>query len=269
MSGNDLPERPFVALWTGHLSVCDVGYQDDGWRLATWRDWSGMYLVKELPAGTGDSLVSWMPTTALRVEVTVESTLFDNELSGTVEVATFGNVCVGTADFGSKGYWHNKNGLSEIADGDITYVNGLLPYSQASSDVDDGDEPFDGKFENGDDVASALGGEGELIAPAGSSLAEISQFLIDPNAGGDPREQLAQQLLAFIFDRRHRLHSQSSVIELPNEDLVSALHLIDEAILDWASGTAIEQDSMKSLLDAMNNKDHVTDLLCDPCAVVA
>jgi hypothetical protein len=64
------------------------------------------------------------------------------------------------------------------------------------------------------------------------------------------------------------LDAQSSVIELPNGDLVSALDLIDEAILAWAAGTAAEQESMKTLLDAMNNNDQVTYLLSRPCAVV-
>ena len=228
----------------------------------------GIYTVTELSAGTGDPLVSWLATTDLSVEVVVESNLVGDELLGTLAVATFGNVCVGTADFDTKGYWHNKNGLAEITPEDIVYVNGLLPYSTESSYFNDGDEPFDGVFSDGTDVAATFGGDGLLVAPAGSALAEISQFLIDPNGGGDPREQLAQQLLAFIFNTRHRLDSQSSVIELPNGDLVSALDLIDEAIEEWAFGTAAEQDSMKSLLDAMNNNDQVSYLLSEPCPVV-
>ncbi len=43
------------------------------------------------------------------------------------------------------------------------------------------------------------------MAPEGTAKAEVSQFLVDANAGGDPREQLAQQLLAFIFNARNRL----------------------------------------------------------------
>ena len=74
----------------------------------------------------------------------------------------------------------------------------------------DGDEPFDGKFANGDPVAASPGAIGAPdIAPAGTTEAEISQFLVDPNAGGDPREQLAQQLLAFIFNMKYRASNSS------------------------------------------------------------
>ena len=278
-NGNGLEEEdePAVSGWPMQLTGIDVTgaavgpvlqYTGDDGCTSFAGLLPGIYLVEELTAGTGDPLVSWIATTDTSVEILIDSELSGSELSGTLAVASFGNVCVGTADFDTKGYWHNKNGLTEITNDDIAYVNSLLPYSGPSDYFDDGDEPFDGKTQAGDDVQPALGGAGELIAPAGTPKAEISQFLVDPNAGGDPREQLAQQLLAFVFNTRHRLDSQDAVIELPNGDLISASELIDQAILDWFDGSAAEQDATKTVLDTLNNNDQVVYLLFAPCDVV-
>ena len=106
-----------------------------------------------------------------------------------------------TADFGTKGYWRNKNGLAEIKPDGIDRVNGLLPYSSASSYFEAGDEPFNGLWDaNGDGVidsdefvASSFNNEdllGEIVAGEGTALAEISHFLTDADAGGDPRGQV-------------------------------------------------------------------------------
>jgi multidrug efflux pump subunit AcrA (membrane-fusion protein) len=102
----------------------------------------------------------------------------------------------------------------------------------------------------------------------GTWQAEVSHFLVDANAGGDPREQLAQQLLAFIFNARHRLDDPGAVIQLPDGSWVSAQSLIDQAIAAWESGTAAEQEAIKSLLDGLNNSDAVPFIHFYPCEVV-
>lgn len=219
-------------------------------------------------AGTGDPNANWVPTGPTSVAFTLEPAPELGTVAGqTVEVA-FGNACTGAADFDTKGYWHNRNGLSELTRADIDHANGLAPYSQPSSYFDDGDEPFDGLFSNGEPVSASLGNSGELIAPPGSPKAEVSQFLVDANAGGDPREQLAQQLLAFLFNTLHRLDDPAAAIELPGGGMISAAQLVSDAIAIWESGTAAEQVEMKTLLDGFNNNDAVPFIHFNPCAVV-
>jgi hypothetical protein len=221
----------------------------------------GTYTLTELmPTGGG-----WTAIGATFYEFTIESSLDGPIVVGTVETGSFTNVCYGTADFGTKGYWHNQNGLGEITEDDIAYVNGLAPYSTPSSYFDMGDEPFDGFFEDGTLVEAVPGKED--IAPAGSAKAEVSHFLVDPNAGGDPREQLAQQLLAFIFNARHSLDAVGATIQLPDGTWVSAQSLIDQAIAAWQSGTAAEQEQIKTLLDTLNNGDAVQFIYHYPCTV--
>ena len=178
----------------------------------------------------------------------------------------FANFCTGTADFGTKGYWHNKNGLAELTDADIAYVNDLLPYSSPSSYFGDGDEPFDGKFQDGTPVGSSLDANGEMV-PGGTTKAEVSLFLVDQNAGGDPREQLAQQLLAFIFNVRHRLGGSGATLQLPDGTWVNAGDLINQAINTWSSGTAAEQTTIKTVLDQLNNGDAIPFVHAAPCDV--
>ncbi len=220
----------------------------------------GDYTVAEVFPASGN----WTATGPTSYSFTLTSSL-----PGGSAGFTFTNYCYGEADFGTKGYWHNKNGLSELSfDPDILYVNGLVPYASASDYFDDGDEPFDGFYGDGTPVAGVNGDWGELIAPAGSWQAEVSRFLVDANAGGDPREQLAQQLLAFIFNVQHRLDGMNTSIELPDGTLASAGSLIDAAIDEWTSGDAEGQDSLKSLLDALNNNDAVHYIHAVPCSVL-
>ena len=224
----------------------------------------GTYTVTELlPDG------NWEPTGPTSFSVTIESSLTDSTtLSGTSATVTFTNICKGIADFDTKGYWHNKNGLTELMGDDITYVNGLLPYSAPSTYFGDGDEPFDGYFADSTPVEAAFNhDDGSLIWGAGTWQAEVSHFLVDPNAGGDPREQLAQQLLAFIFNTRHRLDDPGATIQIDGT-WVSAGSLIDDAIAAWASGTAAEQTEMTELLDSLNNNDAVAFIRYYPCPVV-
>lgn len=190
---------------------------------------------------------------------------------GGLVVVESGAYCLGAADFGTKGFWHNKNGLALITADDVAYVNGLAPYASASSYFDAGDEPFDGLFSDGSPVAAATGILGEELAPEGSTLSEISQFLVDSNTNGDPREQLAQQLLAFIFNIRHTLDHPGATISLPDGSTATGLGLVEAAVTAWSSGTAEEQNSLKTLLDTLNNateSDPVIFVHYYPCEVV-
>ncbi|NIP51741.1 MAG: hypothetical protein GWO08_06415, partial [Gammaproteobacteria bacterium] len=169
----------------------------------------GTYMVTEaVPTG-------WYASGPVSVDCSVASAVNGSDINGSATCndpagnpfnGNFTNYCVNTADFDTKGYWHNKNGLTEI-DPDFvnTYVNLLDPYDDPTSYFDNGDEPFDGFFADGTPVAPAFNDTGDPIWGGGTMQAEISHFLVDPNAGGDPREQLAQQLLAFIFNTEYRL----------------------------------------------------------------
>jgi len=214
----------------------------------------GNYVLCEvLPPG------GWVATT---------DTCISTTLSEGGELAfEFGNICEGQADFDTKGYWHNKNGLAETDLSDFAYLNSLLPWQAPSSYFDAGDEPIDGLFADGTPVPEAKNVAGELIAFEGTPWAEQSHFLVDRNAGGDPREQLAQQLDAFIMNIRNRLDGDAT-IQLPGGQWVVASDLIAQAIEIWATGTASEQTAMSELLDALNNSDAVSFVHYDPCPVV-
>jgi hypothetical protein len=96
---------------------------------------------------------------------------------------------------------------------------------------------------------------------------EISQFLVDPNAGGDPREQLAQQLLAFIFNANYRLDSPLAAVMLPDGTWVGAQSLINQAVWTWGHGTAAEQNAMQELLNDLNESDYLPYVHYSPCTV--
>lgn len=268
------PGEPGVEGWQFTLEGYDVTgayYSEIGYTDATgcttFDDLlPGTYTVTE---GTPAEL-NWYATGDLSVEVTITSSLVGSDLLGTVATVEFTNICFGEADFDTKGYWHNKNGLVEITAADIAYVNGLAPYANASSYFDDGDEPFDGYFSDGTCVDAAIGDgvwQGVEVAPTCSPKAEISQFLVDRNATGDPREQLAQQLLAFILNTRHRLDGPNAVIELPGGSLIAAGDLITAAIDAWSSGTAADQNNYAGLLDSLNNNDAVPYIPDSACPV--
>ena len=217
----------------------------------------GTYTVSEvMPTG------NWVASTPTSYQIS----LVEN---GSVS-RQFGNFCYveGTADFDTKGYWHNK-GLSETTSADIDYLNSLLPWTSPSSYFEDGDEPINGLYQDGTPVAAVNGEWSEEIAPAGSALAEQSHYLIDSNAGGDPREQLAQQLDAFIMNAKHRLGSPNAVIQV-NGNWISAADLISEAVDIWASGTDAERVSMQEVLNSLNESDAVPyRYVCyNPCPVV-
>ncbi len=214
----------------------------------------GAYLMTEVLPPEG-----WFATTPTSALVHV--------LGQTDVTNEFGNAAIAYAGFGTKGFWHNKNGLALTTQEDLAFLNDLSPWSTASDYFGAGDEPLNGRFEDGTPVAAAHGVLGEELAPAGSALAEQSQFLIDPNAGGDPREQLAQQLDAFIMNIRHALGG-GLVIQLPSGEWVLASGVIADAVLIWEGTDAGEQNTMAALLDALNNSNAVPLVPWDPIPVV-
>ncbi|MCJ2376260.1 hypothetical protein LNL84_05365 [Vibrio sp. ZSDZ34] len=172
----------------------------------------------------------------------------------------FNNTCELIVNFDTKGYWHNKNGLSELTEADRVYVNGLAPYSSASAYFGSGDEPFDGLFSDNSPVSAAFSGDG-VIWEAGTWQSEVSQFLVDNNGDAEThlhKEQLAQQLLAFLFNTRHRPDNSGlsgDVTLQVNGNWVSLSSLIDEAITVWLSNDVADIVAMSELLDGFNNND--------------
>lgn len=220
----------------------------------------GDYTVTE--ATSSDS--GWAATGATSQTVTITSELDGSGVYGTDEVLAFTNQYTGSADFGTKGYWHNKNGLDEMTQADIDAANALDPYVSASSYFDEGDEPFDGLFDDGSNVAAANGSAGELLASEGSAKAEVSHFLIDANAGGDRHEQLAQQLLAFFFNTQHALESEDDLIQRPDGTWTSGSAIVDAAIDVYNTGSDSELTDMIGELDDYNNADALSYVPYDP-----
>ncbi|MFX0200608.1 MAG: SdrD B-like domain-containing protein, partial [Candidatus Hodarchaeota archaeon] len=150
--GDADPDEPGIAGWKMELTGTDVTgapvsivqtTEIDG--CTTFTDLlPGTYTVTELPP-----LGNWVATGPTSYTVTIISSLDGANLSGTTAMFTFTNFCEGVADFDTKGYWHNKNGLTELTQDDIDYANSLLPYSTESSYFGDGDEPFNGTFADG------------------------------------------------------------------------------------------------------------------------
>ncbi|EPM42724.1 hypothetical protein M272_22985 [Vibrio natriegens NBRC 15636 = ATCC 14048 = DSM 759] len=218
---------------------------------------------------------TWMNTSAYNITFDVESVL--SELNGAPVVegvvrnrsdgeegnkVYFNNVCKITVDFDTKGYWHNKNGLAELTEADRDYVNGLDPYDSPTVYFGAGDEPFDGEYMDGTAVAAAFS-DGSVIWGAGTWQSEVSHFLTDNNGNADlneHKEQLAQQLLAFIFNTRHRPVdsglSPATKLWFGGE-WVSVEDIIDSAISAWQGSDIYTIDHIKTLLDGMNNNDAV------------
>lgn len=266
--------EPFVAGWKMELSgtaangaaygPVDQFTGDDGCTT-----FSGLlpgdYTLTEIAPSTGN----WFSSGSTFYNFTIVSTLNGNVISASSFEFTFTNYCVCYADFDTKGYWHNKNGLSELTEADRDYVNGLDPYDAPSDYFGAGDEPFNGFFQNGDPVAAAFNNDdNSLIWGAGTWQAEVSHFLVDPNAGGGggDQEQLAQQLLAFIFNTRHRLDDPGAAIYV-NGQWMSAQSIIDAAIAAWASPNTDDDKYWEPILDGLNNNDSVPFIRFYPCEV--
>lgn len=256
------PEDPKIAGWKIQLSGTDLFNNPVGPIVQTTGAngctqfcnlLPGSYTVTELMPSTG----GWIATSNLAYPVTLTSTVVNGQITGTQANITFTNTQTVTVDFGTKGYWHNKNGLAELTQADMDFVNALAPYATPSSYFTAGNEPFNGLFTNGTPVAAAKGESGEQIAPAGSYQAEVSEFLVESNGGGDPREQLAQQLLAFIFNVRHRLGGFGATIQMPDTTFASTQQILDDAIAAWQFGSDSSRTTIKTLLDNFNNNNAV------------
>lgn len=250
-------------------SLVDCQLTDGGGEVVFLVDQDGTeYVVLEVAPGAGFyPLGDYLNTTPVSIEVVADQD---------AHVVKFGNVCFveDTADFDTKGYWHNKNGIGELtADANvfadvIAYVNSLAPYVSPSGYFGKGDEPFDGVDEFGDPVPAGKGVlDNEDIADAGTIEAEISNFLIDSVGNGGIREQLAQQLLAFIFNVHYRLGGTDAMIVVDGGVLKSASEIIGEAVEAWLSSDAVWQNTMAGLLDGFNNDDAVAFVIisAEPC----
>ena len=212
----------------------------------------GPYTVTEgTPLDSGG-----VATGATSQDSTIVSTLSGSTISGSEFTVDYTNQLWLSADFGTKGYWHNVNGLAELTEGDIAEVNVLDPYRVPSAYFDGGDEPFDGYFADGTPVPAAEGATGSIGAE-GTFQAEVSDFLNEANTGGTHEEQLAQQLLAFIFNIQHRLDGEDAYLELSDGSLVTAGDLVAEAIFVWNYGTDAEIVAMQTLLESYNSSDAV------------
>jgi hypothetical protein len=146
-------------------------------------------------------------------------------------------------------------------EGLLVDINGLDPYNDPSGYFDNGEEPFDGKDEFGNLVPPAIDS-----FDFGSIYNEISQFLVDPNAGGGggDQEQLAQQLLAFIFNVNYRLDGFGAAIWV-NGQWMSAQSVIDAAVAAWSSPTTDDDKVWEPVLDGLNNNDTVPFIHAGPC----
>ncbi|MCW8327379.1 hypothetical protein MD588_01005 [Photobacterium sp. SDRW27] len=182
----------------------------------------------------------------------------------------FKNNCKIVADFDTKGYWHNKNGLAELTYEDKYYVNSLKPYQYPSKYFEAGDEPFDGKFYNGTYVAAAFSADGYEVWKAGTWQSEISHFLTDANSNADAnyhKEQLAQQLLAFIFNTRHRpnAYGLSDYAQINTSGgYYTVAQIRDGAIAAWYGNDSAKIEYYTKLLDGLNNNDYVQIIPGDP-----
>lgn len=224
-------------------SVSLSGYTDSSGCIAFANLLPGSYTISEKIPLTG-----WFGSTPTSFAIDL--------VGGAIKTREFGNFCVSSADFDTKGYWHNKNGLDEISQTDIDYVNGLDPYDSDTEYWQS--EPFDGSW-------TPLN-PGEYFGTG--AWAEISDYLVSPVISAPARFQLAQQLLAFAFNCLHRLDSPSAAIQLSDGSWETASELISQAISIWASGTSEEQTSIKDLFDLFNNDDSVPFICYNPCSVV-
>ena len=203
----------------------------------------------------------WISTSPLSQTFTIESMISGSSIVGTSVNTIFTNYYVYyySAAFATKGYWHNKNGLSELTIEDINYVNTLAPYATPSTYFEAGDEPFDGYFSDGTPVAAAFNDQtGDQIWQAGTWQSEVSQFLVDSNSGGNASEQLAQQLLAFIFNLQHRTTDGTSSTIYFNGQYLTGQHIIDQAINAWLSNNHDLEVWYESIVDQYNNNLSVT-----------
>jgi hypothetical protein len=223
----------------------------------------------------------WFNSTVSPVAVSIDSQIVDNQLVGSSKSISSGAYCLGNTKFGSKGFWHNKNGLLEISNNtniinastpDVVYINSLIPYASLSAYFLAGDEPFDGKNSNGSCVAASMDSK-TVISAACTVGAEISLFLVDNNTSkslsslNQARGKLSQQLLAFVLNIRHRLDHPDAMIFLPDGSIVSGLTMMNDSINLWLSTDTAAITARASLLDTLNTTLSLTYVHYYPCSV--
>ncbi len=181
----------------------------------------------------------------------------------------FKNYCRVSVEFHTKGYWQNKNGLTRLtalnnsstftllgSNADATYAL----YKTVSPYFERGDEPFDGKYKvkgSDQEVAAAFTGNG--VWSKGTWQSEVSLFLTDSNAGSDAnnhKEQLAQQLLAFIFNKLDAMDKgqMDKETQIKVGDKWQTMdRVIADAIAAWSGSNTKLITEMTALLDGFNN----------------
>ena len=211
----------------------------------------GDYTLTEILPSTG----SWFSTGPTSYSFTISSTLTGSVISGSSFKFTFKNRC---DCFDSKGYWHSKDGLGELyADSDfaalLAYINSLDPYDAPTGYFNKGEEPFDGYDEFAKPVPPAI----DSLNHFGLVYNEISQFLVDPNTrgGGRYQEQLAQQLLAFIFNANYRLADSGATIQLPGGTWMTPDAVITAAVNAWGTANTGDDKYWTPVLDGLNNNN--------------
>ncbi|MHB0976449.1 MAG: hypothetical protein ACYC1U_04545 [Candidatus Aquicultorales bacterium] len=190
----------------------------------------GSYRVTEvLPNDAG-----WQPSTPVTLSVVLAE--------GGHESVLFGNSYQGTASFGTKGYWHNQNGIARVTQDDIDAINLLDPYMGATEYWA---TPFDGSWQPTNYSYFGIGAWGE-----------ISDYLTAPVSVSPYRFQLSQQLLVFVLNLRHEL-PDDGYVQLPDDTWTSGSSIIDEAISSWVNGANAPGTEMIGLLDWFNNSTSV------------
>ncbi len=211
----------------------------------------GEYTIKEiLPPG------NWVPTSDLSATFNIVSSLDGATISGTHFDFDATNYCYAEADFGTKGYWHNKNGLDELKTEDIDFVNGVSIYS-GDNPYYVWDLPFDDNW--------TPSGNAYFCNDSVIGTCEISDYIVNQVSDDPARFQLSQQLLAFIFNVQHRLGNDwNALIEGPGGVLYTPQQLLDQAIADWdiGDGAAV---STQELLEWFNSNDAVHVIFSTQC----
>lgn len=197
----------------------------------------GSYQITEL--GCGGEWMSSGPTSAT---VQITSSLDGAMLSCTAVETEFTNYCRVTVDFDTREDWQDAQHLAEIDDEDLAYINGLRPFASPSDYFRGGDEPFDDR-------------------------AELARFLADECASTEPREELAQQLVAFILDTRHRLDGPDAHMQQADGSWISAGQLIDQAIEAWIDGSSAQRRGLAGTLSAITEADTLAVIPALPCAL--
>jgi hypothetical protein len=211
-------------------ALLDTKYTEkDGWVKFAELD-PGLYTVKEIMPATG----GWKASTVTEYN---DVAVLSGECN---DSSIFGNYCEQTVDFGTKGWWQNKNGNPLIRAEDIAALNALDPYDDPTEYWD---TPFADRF-------------------------EIGAFVVSNVDASPHRFQLAQQLCAFILNARIYAGGEGAMIYMGVGPVEKAQDLIDGAIVAWQAGDPTDCSKWITKLDGYNNCDMVGVVKSEPCPVV-